>query len=482
MLLTLTTTHQPATDLGYLLHKNPQRVQSFDLTFGRAHVFYPESSPERCTAALLVEVDPVGLIRNRRGPSGNGFVLEQYVNDRPYAASSMLSVAIAEVFGTALAGRSKERPELAEKPLPLSAHLPVLPCRGGSDILQRLFGPLGYTIEAKPLALDEHFPEWGESPYSQVTLSGTVRLCDLLRHLYVLVPVLDNDKHYWVGDDEVTKLLRHGEEWLPDHPARDLIARRYLKHQRHLLREALEQLLGEEEVDPESRASRQQAEEESAEQTILCPTPDAEKPPCLNEVRLRTVVDLLKASEAESVLDLGCGEGKLLRLLLQEKRFSRIVGMDVSSRALEIAAERLNLERLPEKVRQRLQLILGSLLYRDRRLEGFDAAAVVEVVEHLDPPRLLAFERVVFEFCRPRSVVLTTPNAEYNVLWPSLPAGRFRHRDHRFEWSREQFRSWAETVGGRHGYRVRFLPVGPEHPQHGPPTQLAQFQVSTSES
>ncbi len=163
-------------------------------------------------------------------------------------------------------------------------------------------------------------------------------------------------------------------------------------------------------------------------------------------------------------------------MLLKEKQFTRIVGMDVSSRAVEVAAERLNLDRLPEKVRQRLQLLLGSLVYRDRRLEGFDAAAVVEVIEHLDPPRLAAFERVVFGCCRPRLVALTTPNAEYNVLWPSLPAGRFRHRDHRFEWNREQFRGWAETVAAQHGYQVRFLPVGPEHPQHGPPTQLALFQ------
>ncbi len=477
MLLTITTTHQPATDLGYLLHKNPERVQSFDLTFGRAHLFYPEARPERCTAALLVEVDPIGLIRNRRGPSGNGFVLEQYVNDRPYAASSLLSVALVEVFRTALSGRCKDRPELVEQRLPLTAHFPVLPCRGGSDILQRLFGPLGYTIEAEPLPLDEHFPDWGNSPYSRVTLSGTVRLCDLLRHLYVLVPVLDNDKHYWVGEDEVEKLLRHGQEWLAEHPARELIARRYLKHQRHLTRSALEQLLEEDQLDPESSSSQKQAEEETVEQTITGAAGTAENPPPLNEVRLQTVVDLLKESGAESVLDLGCGEGKLLRLVLREKQFTRIVGMDVSSRALEIAADRLNLERLPEKVRNRLQLMLGSLLYRDRRLEGFDAAAVVEVIEHLDPPRLASFERVVFEFCRPRSVVLTTPNAEYNILWPSLPAGRFRHRDHRFEWSREQFRSWAETIASRHGYRVRFLPVGPEHPEHGPPTQLALFEL-----
>src|SRR5215212_6869760 len=165
MLLTITNTHAPATDLGYLLHKSPYRVQSFPLSFGQAHVFYPEARPEQCTAALLLDVDPVGLVRNRRGPSGQGRSLEQYVNDRPYVASSFLSVAIAQVFGSALAGRSRGREELAQTPLPLRARISVLPCRGGEDFLRRLFEPLGYEIVAERHPLDEQFPEWGDSPY-----------------------------------------------------------------------------------------------------------------------------------------------------------------------------------------------------------------------------------------------------------------------------------------------------------------------------
>src|SRR5260221_6884618 len=160
MLLTLTTSHRPATDIGFLLRKNPSRSQSFSLSFGKAHVFYPEATAQRCTVALLVEVDPVGLVRNRRGPSGEGGALEQYVNDRPYAASSFLSVALADVFGSALSGKSKERPELADTPLPLSVTLSALPCRGGDEFLRKLFEPLGYTVSARRLALDENFAEW----------------------------------------------------------------------------------------------------------------------------------------------------------------------------------------------------------------------------------------------------------------------------------------------------------------------------------
>ncbi|HZN65117.1 MAG TPA: 3' terminal RNA ribose 2'-O-methyltransferase Hen1 [Tepidisphaeraceae bacterium] len=467
MLLTLTTTHAPATDLGFLLHKNPARPQVFELSFGRAQVFYPEADEGRCTAALLLEVDPVGLVRNRRGPAGEGFALEQYVNDRPYVSSSFLSVAIAQVFGSALAGHSRERAELAATPIPLAARLAAVPCRGGEPLLRRLFEPLGYAVTATRQPLDDLFPEWGEGPYFTVELSGTVTLQTLLRHLYVLIPVLDNDKHYWIGDDEVEKLIRHGEDWLAGHPEKEQIVDRYLKHRRHLARAALARLLEEDQRGVDEAGERHEGEEERVERKVG-----------LHEQRLTAVVMALKASGAKRVLDLGCGSGKLLRGLIADKQFEQIVGMDVSHRSLEIASERLNLERMPEKQRQRLTLVHGSLTYRDKRLAGFDAAAVVEVVEHLDEARLAAFERVLFEFARPTTVVLTTPNVEYNAKFETLPAGSFRHKDHRFEWTREQFRQWAGRAAQRFGYSVTFSPVGPVDRELGPPTQMAVFTLS----
>jgi 3' terminal RNA ribose 2'-O-methyltransferase Hen1 len=466
MLLTITTTHSPATELGYLLHKNPARPQAFELSFGQAHVFYPEAEPNRCTAALVLDVDPVGLVRNRRGPAGEGFALEQYVNDRPYAASSFLSVAIAQVFGSALAGTSKERPDLARTPIPLTARIAVLPCRGGETFVRRLFEPLGYVVSATQHPLDEQFPDWGEGPYFTVELSATLRLRDLLTHLYVLVPVLDNDKHYWIGEEEVQKLLRHGDPWLAAHPERELIVRRYLKHRKHLADLALARLVESDTEEAEESVDQRTTEEEQVERRIS-----------LNEHRLNAVTDALKSSGATRVLDLGCSYGNLLRRLLAEKQFEQIIGLDVSHRALEIAAERLHWDRLPERQRSRLQLLHGSLIYRDARLAGFDAAAVVEVIEHLDEPRLAAFERVLFEFARPRTVVVTTPNVEYNVRFETLPAGHFRHRDHRFEWTREQFRIWATAVAERFGYSVRFEPIGPEDPEVGSPTQMGVFSL-----
>lgn len=469
MLLAITTTHHPATDLGHLVRKHPDRVHTAELSFGRAHVFYPEASDERCTVALLLDIDPVGLVRNRRGPAGEGRSLEQYVNDRPYVASSFLSVALADVFGSAMSGKSKDRPELVDQGLPLSVRISVLPCRGGEDFLRRLFEPLGYTVAAVRHPLDDKFTDWGESPYFTVTLQGQMPLRQLLTHLYVLMPVLDNDKHYWVGDDEVEKLLRRGEGWLASHPEREIIAARYLKYRRSLINDALEQLLGEEDPEADQVQESHAQEEAAVEQRIS-----------LNEQRLGSVLAAIKSSGAGKVLDLGCGEGRLLQSLLKDRQFHQIVGMDVSYRALEIAKDKLNLERLPEMQRQRIRLLHGSLMYRDKRLEGFDAAAVVEVIEHLDPPRLAAFERVLFECARPGTVVLTTPNIEYNVKWESLPAGRFRHKDHRFEWTRAQFQSWASGVAERFGYTVRFLPVGPEDAIVGAPTQMAVFTASRS--
>jgi 3' terminal RNA ribose 2'-O-methyltransferase Hen1 len=431
-----------------------------------------------------VEIDPVGLVR------GAGR-FDQYVNDRPYAASSFLSVAMGRMFGTAMTGRSKERQDLADSAIALEARIPVLPCRGGESFLRSLFEPLGYELECKQLPLDENFPDWGMSAYFDVTLRKAARLQDLLNHLYVLIPVLDDDKHYWVGKDEIEKLMRKGEDWLETHPAKNEIVRRYLVRRKQLTREALERLtIADADIDPDAREERDASIEEAVE-----------KPISLHEQRLTTVHNALLESGAHSILDLGCGEGKLLQLLLKDKQFEQIVGMDVSLSILNRAEDRLRLDRLPPMVAKKLRLIHGSLVYRDRRLEGFDAAALIEVIEHLDPPRLVALERNLFEFARPRTVVITTPNREYNVLFAGLrpvsgdgsqatgnsessesdlglhpSAGpRMRHRDHRFEWTRAEFEAWANRVAAAHRYAVSFAPIGPVDDAHGAPSQMAVF-------
>jgi 3' terminal RNA ribose 2'-O-methyltransferase Hen1 len=460
VLLTITLTQQPATDLGYLLHKSPGRVHTRSMSFGLAHVFYPEATEGRCTAALLLDIDPVGLSRGRRpGPS-----LEPYVNDRPYVASSFLSSAIAEHFGTAMSGRSKERQELADQALPLEATIPVLPSRGGGILVRRLFEPLGYTVDATGQQLNSSFPDWGEAPYQSVRLTATVRLRDLLGHLYVLIPVLDDQKHYWVDQAEIEKLLHRGAGWLATHPERELITRRYLAGQSNLTREALRRLAEDTEADPDREEAEHDAEETAVEDRVS-----------LHQQRIGAVLATLRAARAQRILDLGCGEGRLLTELAADHAFTEIVGVDVSVRSLEIAARRIRVERMNERQSARLRLLHSSLTYRDDRLAGFDAGVLMEVIEHVEPNRLGALERAVFEFAQPTHVVVTTPNAEYNVRFETMPAGRLRHRDHRFEWTRREFALWTDQVAERFGYALRRIPIGLEDPEVGPPTQMAVF-------
>jgi 3' terminal RNA ribose 2'-O-methyltransferase Hen1 len=458
VLLTISTTHRPATDLGFLLHKHPDRVQSFSLPFGEARVFYPEAGESRCTAALLLDIDSVGLVRRGRGSAG--FALAEYVNDRPYAASSLMSVALVNVFKSAMAGTCRGHEELAAASLPLEAWLPVVPADGGAEMVHRLFEPLGYKVDASAIDLDPTIPEWGASRLVDVRLAAECRLAELLTHLYVLLPVLDGDKHYWVDETEIDKLLRRGEGWLSEHPERELIARRYLKNQASLFHPALARLADDEEAAPLTAGDGDR--EAALEQGIS-----------LREQRLDAVQAALKEAGARRVLDLGCGSGALLQRLLQDA-YERVVGVDVSVRALERAAGRLGLETMHDAERARIELLQSPLTYRDRRLAGFDAAALVEVIEHFDPPRLGALEQNVFGSARPTTVVVTTPNAEYNVCWERL-GDSFRHPDHRFEWSREEFGAWADGVAERYGYAVQRRPVGADDAEVGAPTQMAVF-------
>jgi 3' terminal RNA ribose 2'-O-methyltransferase Hen1 len=463
MLLTISTTHQPATDLGYLLFKHPDKCQAFNLAFGTAQVFYPEASDTICTAALVLDINPVDLARGKAGAKRQ--TLAAYVSDRPYAASSFLSVAISQVFRTAMTGRCEQKPELADTPIPLVAKIPVLPSRGREGFLRGLFEPLGYKVNVRRLALDEAFPDWGNSAYFDVELSHTIKLSELLSHLHVMIPVLDDDKHYYVNEDEIEKLLRHGEGWLATHPLKEEITSRYLKRQRGLTRDALAQIAIEEVIE-------ETPDRETSEDII-------EKPISLNQQRMETVVAALKAHGAHRIVDLGCGEGKLLKLLLKEPSFQEILGMDVTYKSLEFAQERV-LDKLPTHQKGRLQLIQGSLNYRDARIAGYDAATVIEVIEHMELDRLTAFERVLFEFARPKIAIVTTPNIEYNVKFENLTVGKLRHPDHRFEWTRVEFQTWAQLITDRYKYSVEFVSIGDVDPDVGSPTQMAIFKTIAS--
>jgi len=461
MLVSLTSTTPVATDLGYLLHKHPDRVRSVDVGFGRAHVFYPEATTGRCTATTYVEVDPFRPARHGKQRRAQG--LEPYLNDRPYAASSMLSVALGRLYRTALSGTCEARPELVAQPLDLEIDLPVVPLRDGQEMLRRLFDPLGYEVECAPIALDSQFPAWGDSHYVSARLVGRQTVRSALEHLYVLLPVLDDAKHYWIGPDEVDKLLRRGGDWLGSHPESDLIARRYVRLP-EFTREALARL-----AEAGEDTDLLDAQRDAAEQA-------AELPIRLGEQRLDAVLEEVRNAGGGRVVDLGCGEGRLLEKLIAEPAVSSAVGIDASVGALQRAGKRLRLDQMSERRRERIQLLQGALTYTDSRLQGFDVATVVEVIEHLDPERLDVFAEVVFGRISSPSVVLTTPNREYNANFERLDARGLRHDDHRFEWTRGEFEAWARDISERFGYGVEVSAVGPVDPVHGPPTQMAVFR------
>ena len=456
MLLTLSTTRAPATELGWVLGKHPDRTAAFELPWGRAIVTWPEASDERATCALVLDLDPVGLVRGS-GPSAPG-PLAAYVNDRPYVASSFLSVAIGRVFRSALSGKG-ERADLHALEWPLEIGLSAVPARGGERLLRRLFEPLGYTVEATQLdpALPTHL---------SVRLVTRRTVQDVLRHLTVLIPVLDDDKHYWVGPDEIDKLVARGEDWLADHPDRDTIVSRSLKRRPSLTRAALARLV------PDQVVEEPDAERERPEEAL-------ERPMSLDELRRDAVATILRDRDVATVVDLGCGEGKLIQRLLRERALTRIVGVDASPVALERAGRRLRVEEWSERQKERTQLLFGSALYVDARLAGIDAVVCIEVIEHLDLDRLPLFEQVLFEHFRPKVVVVTTPNRLYNVRY-GLEDGVWRHSDHRFEWSRAQFAAWVDGVVSRGGYRAELGWIGDVDPDLGGPTQSVVFEREAS--
>ena len=464
MILTITTQHNPGSDLSYLLHKHPDKFQSIKLSIGKAHVYYPESNDDKVTVALLLDVDPIDLVKGVKNRSIREFTLGQYVNDRPYVSSSFMSVALSKAFSTAMNGTCNAKPELVDIEMDFKVKMSVVSAsKGGEILIRNLFEPLGYNVDLERHPLDEKFESWGDSKYFTVELQNKLKLKDLLSHLYVMLPVLDNDKHYYVNQDEINKLLDKGKGWLETHPEKEQITKRYLINLKSLTRQALD-LLSEEKLVSEGDIVEESTEEKKKFES-------------LHDKRLDFVLEKAIELGAKKVVDLGSGEGKLIRRLLKSKQFENILGMDVSYSELLKAKDRLHYNDMPPKQKERLELIQGSLIYRDDRLRGYDLATVIEVIEHMELNKLPAFERVLFEFARPKAVILTTPNSEYNKTFEKMDEGTLRHHDHRFEWNREEFKAWAENVAAKYKYKLEILPVGDVHEEFGAPTQMGIFRL-----
>ena len=428
---------------------------------------------------MLTEIDPIAITQQSRRQGSGDAAIQQYVNDRPYAACSHLSVAIADVFRSALNGACKEHPELVDTPMPLVANIPGLPSRQGTQFIRNLSEPLGYKVHTDTPPVDSQFTQWGESSHHDVTLSATTTVQQLLNHLYMLIPVLDNSKHYWVGKDEAKKLIQRGGAWLNDHPLKDIIFRRYLRYNRSLMHHAHELIS---QIDQETIATEEPASpEEAAIAGIDAPQnvneSDIEKPIALSQARTTAVMDAIRESSPQSVIDLGCGEGSLLQLIVRDSAIARVAATDVSPHALDLARRKVGLHNMTNRQAERISIFQSSLIYDDPRTHNFDVAVLMEVIEHVDPPKLDALEHSVFGRAQPRKVVVTTPNVEYNQLFNNIRKNGLRHRDHRFEWTRQEFQKWARDVAEQHGYSVAIHGIGVEDTSipAGHPTQMAVF-------
>ncbi|MFZ4843620.1 methyltransferase domain-containing protein [Mycetocola saprophilus] len=501
MYLSITLTGSHASGLNHLLHKHPDRVHRREKNGSTATVFTPVFEPDRATVGLLLEVDPIGLVRGQ-GAARDSFTLGQYVNDRPYAANSLLAVALRQSFSTAFAGNSTARADIVDIPLPLRFEIPALP---GDTLIRELFEPLGWRVSETEVPLDPEIPAWGSAAAHRVVLEQDIVLARALSQLYVLLPVLDGAKHYWVDQSETQTLLRHGGDWLASHPRRELILRRALIHQGEYVDEAIAALDGVADAPGTPGAWNAQGVSDAPDAqgtpgALATPAtgaaasaigsaanktgpsasatgPAASATPRISLARERRdgILTRLRELPVSTVVDMGCGQGALLNVLLRDARFTRVIGADVSPSVLAQAERALGLDRMPETQRARLELVQSSLTYRDDRLAGADAMVLMEVIEHLDAERLPRLELAVFAHARPAHVLVSTPNAEYNVHYPGLAPGSFRHTDHRFEWTRAEFADWAERVAAEHGYLVAYSGLGPEDPATGAPTQLATF-------
>ena len=460
MLLTITYEGKNTQELGFLLHKNPERAQQFELNYGKAYVFYPEVSDERTTAALLLDIDPLDLAKGKVGSKEGG--LFDYVNDRPYASTSFMSTAIVRIFGTAMNGRCDKMQELADTPLNLTACIYSLKDNRDEQLAKEMFEPLGYTVETERTMLNDDFPEWGVSPYINLKINGKVKLSEMLNHIYVLIPVFDRQKHYFISEEEIQKLLDHGEGWLADHPYKEKLTRRYFAVKRNYARKALDILL-DDDTSEEETADNENAAEEKEEHIPL------------NDMRLDAVKKAVIDSGATSVIDLGCGECRLTSLLLKEQQIKRIAACDVSVHTLEKASKRLRVDRMQPYLKDKLTLMQASLTYRDKRFEGYDCACMIEVIEHIEPIRIPAVERSVFEFASPHTVIVTTPNREYNANYENMQEDALRHHDHRFEWTRKEFEEWTGHICEKFGYSCEISGIGSVDEKLGTPTQMGVF-------
>ncbi|PYF06198.1 3' terminal RNA ribose 2'-O-methyltransferase Hen1 [Ureibacillus chungkukjangi] len=443
MQLTIRGTGQDIQVISYLLAKNPNNLYERRVSGHLVRMFFSQFSEEEVEVTFFVTPDPIELSRN----NSKVYDITSYINDREFVVSSIFCTFLRTALGTALNGKPVEEYEpWVNHPFPLEFSFGPVASQLTDQDIQSLFQPLGYAVEITYGEADYNMDFKSKSSARFITLKGSTTLQMGLRQLFVLIPVLDNYKHYYIDEQEVEKIVRYGEGWLDKHPKREFILRQALRFK---------------EVYGQFENQHTKKENESSPKLRL------------NDLRYDKIVGKVnQLKRKETVVDLGSGEGKLSEKLGFIDGVKEILAVEPSESATLKALKRFE-KAAQDKNFVKPRQIFGSLFYYDERLKGKDVLILCEVIEHIDEYRLPKIIQTILQDYRPRTLIITTPNQEYNEVYGM--GGDYRHPDHRFEWTREEFQTWCKTQNENHEYNIAFDGIGEEHELHGYPTQMCLF-------
>ncbi|WP_141431100.1 3' terminal RNA ribose 2'-O-methyltransferase Hen1 [Bacillus sp. 03113] len=432
--------------LSYLIAKNPYNLYDRDEKSNRVRLVYTVFDEKEVEVVIFVTPDPVELVRN----SANAFDITQYINDREFAVSSLFCTNIRKALGTALNGKPKEEyQKWVNHPFELHMNFGPVASHLSDENIVELLHPLGYIVEIERGETNYSFELKQRSSSRFIHLKGQQTIQQALRHLFILIPVIDNYKHYFIDEHEIEKLVRYGEGWLDSHPLREYIIKQSLRFS-----ELINQF--------PSLAKKDDEEEHSSAPKVR-----------LNELRYQAVVEKIKSlSQRASIVDFGSGEGKLSVRLSNIPDVKEVLAVEPSETAQLRAIQRFE-KASYNQTHVSPTPILGSLFYYDERLLNKDVMILCEVIEHIDEYRLPNIMKTIFREYQPKTLIVTTPNREYNEVYAMDEI--VRHSDHRFEWTRQEFKSKCETWIKNVLYSMEFEGIGLEHEEYGHPTQMCTF-------
>lgn len=443
MQLSLNVKGNGAEAVSYLLAKNPNNLYERDEKGFKVRSVYSVFTKEEVKYLIYVKPDPIDLVRS----SPQVYDISHYINDREFAVSSLFVSAIRKALGTALNGKPQEeyvqwvehRFDMEVAFGPIATDLP-------DGELAELFKPIGYNVEIKRAASTLR----SKSSALFITLTGKQTIQNLLKHLFILIPVIDNYKHYFIDEREIEKVDRYGEGWLDAHPLKQFIVKRALRFQ-NLIRQS-------------KFYDRERHNQENRETKKIR----------LNELRYEKIVDFIRTiPKRDTVVDLGAGEGKLSVKLGYLDGVKEILSVEPSNKSRVRAIQRFEEAEGTDGFTLPTSLA-GSLFYFDDRLVNKDIMVLCEVIEHIDEYRIPKMMEAIFRSYQPRVLIVTTPNQEYNVIYDMDET--MRHHDHRFEWTRDDFQENCEQWIKESPYYIQFEGIGEEHPEYGTPTQMAIFR------